>query len=291
MLFWTGGSLAQSGSSNTDFGSVNIGTTSSSVPVTLTFTATGTLGNMAELTSGATGLDFASAAGGTCTTGSSYSVGDTCTVSVTFTPTLPGTRFGAIVLQDGSGIVMAISYLQGTGTGPEVGFLPSTEKGIPTSALSIPLGIAVDGNGDLFVADYGNNRVLKETLSGGSYAESVISTSPLSGPRGLAVDGRGNLYIADTGNNRILKEMPTGSGYSESTIPTSPLSAPCGVAIDGSGNVFIADWGNNRILEETWLTTGYTESTVSTSTLNSPTEVAVDGSGPSILRTLTIRES
>ena len=56
--------------------------------------------------------------------------------------------------------------------------------------------MAVDGSGNVYIADSGNNRVLKETLSGGSYTESTVG-SGLNRPIQLAVDGAGNVYIAD----------------------------------------------------------------------------------------------
>jgi sugar lactone lactonase YvrE len=221
---------------NTSFGSVNIGSTSSAVAVALNFNAASTLGSVSVLTQGATGLDFANAGGGTCTAGTSYNAGSSCSASVTFTPTLAGPRYGAVVLEDGSGNVIATSYLQGIGVGAQLNFLPGAETAIPTSALSGPSGVAVDGNGNVYIADSVNNRVLKETLLSGSYTESPVPTSALNYPSGVAVDGSGNLYIADYGNNRVLKETCSGGGYTESTVTTSPLAYPSGVAVDGSGN-------------------------------------------------------
>ena len=76
----------------------------------------------------------------------------------------------------------------------------------PTSALASPSGVAADGSRSVYIADSGNNRVLKEAFATGSYSESAVSTSPLNYPEAVAVDGRGNLYVADTYNNRVLLE-------------------------------------------------------------------------------------
>ncbi|MGA2890184.1 MAG: choice-of-anchor D domain-containing protein [Terracidiphilus sp.] len=263
----------------TSFGSMNIGSVGSPTPVTITFPTAATLGSVSVLTQGATGLDFNNAGAGTCTAGTSYNEGGSCTVNVTFTPTFAGSRYGAIVLEDRSGKVIATSYLQGTGVGPQVNFLPGAESTVLTSDLSYPSGVAVDGSGNVYIVDSGNSRILKETLSAGSYTESTVPTSALNWPSGVAVDGSGNLYIADSGNNRVLKETLTGSSYTESTVPTSALNWPSGVAVDGSGNIYIADSGNNRILVEILTAGSYTESSVPTSALSYPSGVVVDGSG------------
>jgi len=74
-----------------------------------------------------------------------------------------------------------------------------------------PCGVAVDGSGNVYIANAGYNEVLKETLSAGSYIQSVVAngaTSGLSYPCALAVDGSGNVYIADSENNQVLKETP-----------------------------------------------------------------------------------
>jgi DNA-binding beta-propeller fold protein YncE len=258
---------------------VNIGSVSSATLVTITFGTAATLGHVSVVTQGATGLDFTNAGTGTCIAGTSYNTGGSCTVNVTFTPTFAGSRYGAVVLVDGSGNVIATSYLQGTGVGPQVDFLPGTESTVPTSALSYPSGVAVDGSGNVYIVDSGNNRILKETLSAGSYAESTVPTGALSYPSGVAVDGSGNVYIADSGNNRVLKETISAGSYTESMVSTSALSWPSGIAVDGSGNAYIADSGNNRVLIETLSVGSYTESTVPTSALSYPSSVAVDGSG------------
>jgi DNA-binding beta-propeller fold protein YncE len=264
---------------NVNFGSINVGGSSSATAVTLNFAAAGALGSVTVLTEGAPGLDFANAGAGNCAVGTNYSVGSSCQVNVTFSPTLAGNRYGAVVLANGSGKVLATAYMQGTGIGPQVNFLPGTEIAVPTSALMYPFGVAIDAAGGIYIADAGNNRVLKETFSAGSYTESTVTTSALSYPTGLAIDAAGNVYIADTGNNRVLKETIFGGSYTESTVTTSTLSSPSGVAVDAAGNLYIADTGNNRILIEALAQGIYTETTVATSTLNGPTGVAVDANG------------
>jgi hypothetical protein len=264
---------------SSNFGLVNIGDSSSETAVSITFGTAATLGSISVMTQGATGLDFANAGTGSCVVGTSYNSGDSCTVNVTFAPTFAGTRYGAVALDDGSGNVIATSYVQGTGVGPQVNFLPGAESAMPTSTLASPKGIASDASGNIYIADSGNNRVLKETLSAGSYTESTVPTSALSYPSGVAVDGSGNVYVADTYNNRVIKETLSAGSYTESTVPTSSLYNPSGVAVDGSGNVYISDSDNNRVLVETLSAGRYAEGVVTTSALLWPSEIAVDGSG------------
>jgi sugar lactone lactonase YvrE len=143
-------------------------------------------------------------------------------------------------------------------------------------AYPFPFAVAADGSGNIYITDTYNNRVLKETLSGGAYTESVVA-SGLVYPTGVAVNGIGNAYIADTYNNRVLKETLSGGAYTESTV-ASGLSFPCGLAVDVNGNLYIADTRNSRVLKETLSDGVYTESTVG-SGLFHPWDVAVDGSG------------
>jgi streptogramin lyase len=261
----------------TNFGSVNVLSTSSQT-VTYTFSGAVTLGNVSVLTGGASGLDYANAGTGTCLSGTNYISGNSCTVNVTFTPKLAGTRYGAVVLDDNSANVVATLYLQGTGIGPQVSFLPGTESVVTSNLALYADQVGVDGSGNIYIADTFNQRVLKETFSGGGYTESVLPTSA-SYPYSAAVDGAGNIYVADAGDSKVFKETPSGSGYVETTVPTNPLGQLLGVKVDGNGDVYLTDWANNAVLEETLTASGYVETTIPTSSLNNPNDVAVDGSG------------
>jgi DNA-binding beta-propeller fold protein YncE len=159
---------------------------------------------------------------------------------------------------------------------------------VPTSGLNFPNGVAVDGSGNVYIADTDNNRVLKETLSAGGYTQSTVADAASGGltvPNGVAVDGSGNVYIADTDNNRVLKETLSAGSYTQSTVAdaaSSGLYVPYAVAVDGSGNVYIADSGNSRVLMETLSAGSYTQSIVADAAsggLYVPYAVAVDGSG------------
>ncbi len=103
------------------------GQTSATIPLTFTFDSGGTIGSPVALTQGAAGLDFAVASGGPCTAGT-YSAGDTCTVNVTFTPKFAGLRNGAVLLRMAPETSIAMGYVHGIGSGPQVSFLPGSQS-------------------------------------------------------------------------------------------------------------------------------------------------------------------
>ncbi len=262
----------------TNFGPVPVGTASGGQSITFTFLTAGAIGSPIVVTQGATGLDFTDAMTGTCNANGTsffYTPDSTCTVNVILTPRYPGTRYGAVLLEDGSGNVLATAYVYGIGTGPQVAFTPATQS-VVVNGLLHPDGVAVDASGNVYIADANNNRVLKETLSAGTYTQSVL-VSGLSNPAAVAVDGSGDVYIADAGDGLLLKETPSGETYLQTTVGTGLLNDN-GVAVDGSGDVYIADSGNNRVLLETLSGGAYTQTSIG-SGFSNPQSVAVDGNG------------
>ena len=149
------------------------------------------------------------------------------------------------------------------------------DGGAATAAqLDSPWGMAVDGAGNLYIADRDNHRIRKVDAAG------VISTVAGGGRRGnrgysgdggpavaaqlynpsdVALDGAGNLYIADSFNNRIRKvdaagvistvagDGTWGYGGDGGAAVAAQLAGPSAVAVDGAGNLYIADTDNNRI--------------------------------------------
>jgi streptogramin lyase len=142
-----------------------------------------------------------------------------------------------------------------------------------SSGLSGPHGVAVDGLGNVYIADSGHNAI-KEWVAA-SNTVITLASSGLASPWGVAVDGGGNVYIADTLNNAIKKWL--ASSNTVTTPVSSGLAHPYGVAVDGSGNVYIADTANKAIKE--WVAASNTVITLVSSGLYNPFGVAVDGSG------------
>ena len=142
------------------------------------------------------------------------------------------------------------------------------------ATLYHPGGTAVDANGDVFIADSGDN-VVREITSDGvihQFAGTGIAGLGFAGPVGfpatlssldysqdVAVNAQGDVFIADTYNNRVVKVTPQGqvfavagdgvAGYSGDgrLAAFAQLNEPAGVAVDAQGNLYIADAANNVI--------------------------------------------
>ena len=140
------------------------------------------------------------------------------------------------------------------------------------SKLNRPYGVAVDGLGNLFVADRFNNRVRKIDTNGiittyagnghsslGSPDYNVAATSTAVSPYSVCLDATGNLYIGDSntsirkvGTNGIITTIanqPANFGFSDDGYYAyfASLSFAFGMAVDSTGNLFISDLSNNRI--------------------------------------------
>lgn len=257
--------------SGVNFGTAAVGSATTGPMLTFTINSSVTLGAPKALTMGATGLDF-NVAGGTCVSGAALSAGSTCAVTVAFTPEFAGARKGAVELTDSTGAVIATAYIYGTGLGPQIAFWPPASSNI-VSGLSAARGVAVDGSGNLYIADSTAGQIVKETLSGSSYTQSVLA-SGLDAPYYVAVDGAGNLYLTD--GDGVLKETLSGGSYTQSVVTSGMTSS--GVAVDGSGNVYVTDADSSSVLKETPSGSSYTAAVVA-SGLGMPLGAAVDGSG------------
>jgi sugar lactone lactonase YvrE len=226
--------------------------------LTFQFDLGGTIGAPVVLTQGAPGLDFADAGTGTCTTNGSsytYNIADTCTVDVVFTPGFPGVRQGAVVLKDGSGNSIATAYVSGTGTGPQVGFTsPSAASVVNVTGVGqgSPFQVALDGAGNMYVANYTGGTGPVQMISAGGGAGTVVSTGSitLGSVTGVAVDGAGNLFIADNSNNRIVVVGANGvAGVLNISGLSTAIRAPMALALDGVGNLYFADYTRGRIMK------------------------------------------
>ena len=183
------------------------------------------------------------------------------------------------------------------------------------TAINVPSSVCIDASGNLYIADYGNNRVRKvdptgiiATVAGtgaaGFGGDGFAATSAtLHSPIGVCVDASGNLYIADNLNNRIRKVNTSGiittyagngspgSGGDGSPATLASLSSPARICIDGAGNLYIPDFANNRVrkVNTSGIITNFAgngtagsggDGTPATAAqLHSPSAVAVDASG------------
>ena len=148
------------------------------------------------------------------------------------------------------------------------------------NVLNLPYGVALDGSGNLYIADTGNNAIQEWNAS--RQELTTLVCPGLNAPHGVAADGQGNVYIADSYNNAIKECNPSGQittlvGPPSGLTSGSPLNFPLGVAVDGQGNVYIADFGNNAV--EKWNSAQGLTTVVGFPNLNNPTGVAVDALG------------
>ncbi len=132
-----------------------------------------------------------------------------------------------------------------------------------------PYGIAADGSGNLYIAEFFGHRIRKvasdgsvTTLAGSGaagYADGTGTAAQFNGPNGVAVDGGGNVYVTDHLNNRIRKITPAGvvttlagstSGYADGVGAAAKFTGPAGIASDG-GAVYVAEFNGHRIRKVT----------------------------------------
>src|SRR5207245_1130651 len=173
-------------------------------------------------------------------------------------------------------------------------------------------GVAVDGAGNIYVADSGNYTIRKVTSCGivstlaglaGSIgsADGTGSDARFDFPVGVAVDSAGNVYVGDSGNHTIRKITPSGvvstlagvagsSGSVDGASSAARFYQPAGTAVDTTGNVYVADSGNYTIRKITPSgvvstlagvagSSGSADGTGSAARFYNPRGVAVDSAG------------
>lgn len=111
------------------------------------------------------------------------------------------------------------------------------------SGLGQAADIALDLDGNLFVADFDAGEIIKATISGDV---STFATG-LDRPVGIAADSHGNVFVAENGTGLLKKVSPEGA---VSTIATG-LSLPVGLTLGPDGNIYVADSGSGNIIQAT----------------------------------------
>ncbi|MBF9224358.1 NHL repeat-containing protein [Hymenobacter ruricola] len=190
---------------------------------------------------------------------------------------------------------------------------PGTADGVGAAAgFRFPLGVAVDGNGTVYVADQSNHVIRRISPAGAVSTVAGLALSPGTAdgsgstarfryPYGVAVDGAGTLYVSDQYNHTIRKITPAGvvstfagmpdrHGSADGTGSAARFHNPAGIAVDAAGTVYVADEGNHAIrkispagvvstLAGQAFSRGSQDSTGVNAQFDHPTGLAVDAAG------------
>jgi sugar lactone lactonase YvrE len=178
-----------------------------------------------------------------------------------------GNRIRKVVLSTGT-----ITTVAGTGASGYFG----DGAAATLAKLQNPYGIALDSNGNLFIADRYNHRIRRvdsvtgniSTFAGTGVAGffgdgGPATTTPINQPLAVIVDLLENVYISEYGGNRIRRVGPDGTVYTVAgngagnsygdggPATSAALSGPIGIFLDANNNLYIADYGNQKIREVT----------------------------------------
>jgi len=245
------------------YGKINFGNMRPSLSMSRTLT----VGNSGVFNLNISGISYPTGFSGTWSGGVVIPPGQSQELIVTFAPSAVQSYSGNIVINSdatsGSGIIMV------SGSGAYVDVVTTLAA---SESVYYPEGVAVDGSGNVYVADTSANKIRKitptgavTTLAGGggsggnwSGSEDGAGTAAsFNNPTGVALDSIGNVYVADRSNHKIRKITATGvvttlagtgtQGSTDGTGTATSFNSPSGVAVDSSGNVYVADSGNHRI--------------------------------------------
>jgi len=213
-----------------------------------------------------------------------------------FAPSGAAFESPASIAVDGSGDVFVANLFggdSGTGSVSELTAAGNYGTGLNFSpdivALDTPQSIALDGSGNVFVA----NAAGFSSAGAGSVSELTATSSYATGfnfapsgalfnaPISIALDASANLFAANSGNTSgSVSELTANSGYgavANFNPISADISAPLSIALDGSGNVFVVNPDN--VSELTSASSYASGSTFTAASFNEPTSIALDGSG------------
>jgi hypothetical protein len=251
---------------------------SSAQKLTASFNVSGYSGSFTPTAALHYGHDYVLGALSCTVSGSS----ETCKVSVSFTPTLPGARKDALLLMDGTTILSTV-LIGGTGQAP----LSLIQPGVVTSPVSQSTYYyyqsVVDENGTVYFLSDNSNAVFSYTKAG------VLTQLPITGlasPHAIAIDGAGTLYIAQNTYSTEIITYTAGGVQGAITVIPPPPYVPCSnsnggtleylysVAVDQLGNLFTLEILCNEIFElepnGTYVTTAIAPLMIQ------PSEIALD---------------
>jgi sugar lactone lactonase YvrE len=205
-------------------------------------------------------------------------------------------------IADTASAAYVITTYAGTGTS---GYLDGASD---IAQFKAPEGVAIDGQGNIIVADRDNNVIRKITPRGevstiagtgtAGYADGPANTAMFKSPFKLTIDNDNNIIIADRDNFKIRKLTPDGvvstiagstSGFADGSGSSAKFAQPLDVAVDAIGNIYVADNTNHRIRKITPSgtvstlagsgTAGYADGTGTDAMFKNPSGLTLDNSG------------
>ena len=175
--------------------------------------------------------------------------------------------------------------------------------------FSLPEGIAIDGLGNIYIADFGNHRIRKLSLDGEvttlagngtrGHTDGPGKNAQFNYPQAVAADAVGNVYVADYGNN-VIRRITSGgivstfagngrAGFIDGAANLAQFNQPRGVAVDNNGTVFVVEGANNcvRMISSAGVvstlagtgTAGYIEGDGKIAQFKHPRGVTIDDAG------------
>jgi hypothetical protein len=151
--------------------------------------------------------------------------------------------------------------------------VPGSANGARASAsFNFPQNMVKDKAGNIYVTDFGNNKIRKITPAGvvSDYAGTgvagstgtTLATATFNQPFGIAIDNNDNLYVTEQGSSNVIRKITAGGQVSifagvamaggwngDGRKDTTRFWTPAGIVVDGAGNVYVADYGNNVVRE------------------------------------------
>ena len=176
-------------------------------------------------------------------------------------------------------------YIGQFGRSAGVGITPEPDE---DGSIVWPTALALDRDGNVYLADEGLNRISIFTKDGdwiGKWGTSGEGDSEFNRPSGLAFDLEDNLLLVDSLNNRIQKFTKDGKfldKWGKAGTGDGEFNMPWGIEIDKDGYVYVADWRNDRIQKftpEGEFLMQFGDTGTKGEKLNRPTDVAVDKDG------------
>ena len=121
------------------------------------------------------------------------------------------------------------------------------------NTLNFPANACQDANGNIFVANYNSDQVLKLQSNGmlaAAWGQPGAGVGQFEGPSDVKTDSKGNIYVVDSINDRI-QVLDANGKYQAQWGASEGLSEPNSMAFDSNGNLYVVDSGNSRIVEYT----------------------------------------